>query len=180
MHIGGSVSHTWMHIGGSAHYSMKNNDLCRALTKSDVDSNPCSQMMQKFCKFRNLMHEPEMRLARSPILTRTADEWCNSQRPQPEAFALAVHLCKRAYVDQNDVNLCEAHRAVQALCTTSTPLKATDPWASMLSVLRQRLGWQQYRDPESGRIWWYDPKQQLCRTSNDDSDRLCTVIGFVQ
>ena len=39
---------------------------CRALTKSGVDSNPCSQMMQKFCKFRNLMHEPEMRLARSP------------------------------------------------------------------------------------------------------------------
>ena len=64
-----------MQFGGQAglffgkpptHYPMKNNDLCRALTKSDVDSNPCSQMMQKFCKFRNLMHEPEMRLARSP------------------------------------------------------------------------------------------------------------------
>ena len=139
-----------------------------------------NEMMQLFRDFSDLMHKLEMRLARSPILTRTADEWCNSQRPQPEAFALAVHLCKRAYVDPNDVNLCEAHRAVQALCTTSTPLKATDPWASMLSVLRQRLGWQQYRDPESGRIWWYDPKQQLCRTSNDDSDRLCAVIGFVQ
>ena len=139
-----------------------------------------NEMMQLFRDFSDLMHKLEMRLARSPILTRTADEWCNSQRPQPEAFALAVHLCKRAYVDPNDVNLCEAHRAVQALCTTSTPLKATDPWASMLSVLRQRLGWQQYQDPESGRIWWYDPKQQLCRTSNDDSDRLCAVIGFVQ
>ena len=66
-----------MQFGGQAglffgkpptHYPMKNNDLCRALTKSGVDSNPCSQMMQKFCKFRNLMHEPEMRLARSPIL----------------------------------------------------------------------------------------------------------------
>jgi hypothetical protein len=66
-----------MQFGGQAglffgkpptHYLMKNNDLCRALTKSGVDSNPCSQMMQKFCKFRNLMHEPEMRLARSPIL----------------------------------------------------------------------------------------------------------------
>ena len=110
------------------------------------------EMMQKFCEFSDLMHKLEMRLARSPILTRTADEWCNSQRPQPEAFALAVHLCKKAYVDPNDVNLCEAHRAVQALCTTSTPLKATDPWASMLSVLRQRLGWQQYQDLESGRI----------------------------
>ena len=66
-----------MQFGGQAglffgkpptHYLMKNNDLCRALTKSGVDSNPCSQMMQKFCKFRNLMHEPEMRLARSPLL----------------------------------------------------------------------------------------------------------------
>ena len=139
-----------------------------------------NEMMQKFRHFSDLMHKLEMRLARSPILTRTADEWCNSQRPQPEAFALAIHLCKRAYVDPNDLNLCEAHRAVQALCTTSTPLEATDPWASMLSVLRQRLGWQQYQDPESGRIWWYHPKKQLCRTSNADSDRLCAVIGFEQ
>ena len=76
-----------------------------------------NEMMQLFRDFSDLMQKLEMRLARSPILTRTADEWCNSQRPQPEAFALAVHLCKRAYVDPNDVNLCEAHRAVQALCT---------------------------------------------------------------
>ena len=76
-----------------------------------------NEMMQLFCKFSVLMENLEMRLARSPILTRTADKWCNSQRPQPEAFALAVHLCKIAYEDPNDVNLCEAYRAVQALCT---------------------------------------------------------------
>lgn len=131
------------------------------------------EMMQKFRDFSDLMHKLEMRLARSPILTQSsADEWCNSQRPPPEAFALAIYLCNIAYVDQNDVNLCEAYRAVQALCTTSTPLEATDPWATMLSAFRQRLGWQKYRDPKSGRIWWYHPIKELCRTSNADSSHL--------
>ena len=37
-----------------------------AILKKLRDRN--TEMMQKFCKFRNLMHEPEMRLARSPIL----------------------------------------------------------------------------------------------------------------
>ena len=133
-----------------------------------------NEMMQKFRHFSNLMHTLEMQLARSPILTRTADEWCNSQRPQPERFALAIHLCKKAYVEPNDLNLREAHGAVQALCTTSTPLEATDPWASMLSVLRQRLGWQQLQELDSGRTWWYHPEKQQWRTSK------LTVIGFVQ
>ena len=35
-----------------------------AILKKLRDRN--TEMMQKFCKFRNLMHEPEMRLARSP------------------------------------------------------------------------------------------------------------------
>ena len=149
-----------------------------AIPKELRDRN--NEMMQKFRHFSNLMHTLEMQLARSPILTRTADEWCNSQRPQPEPFALAIHLCKKAYVEPNDLNLREAHGAVQALCTTSTPLEATDPWDSMLSVLRQRLGWQQLQELDSGRTWWYHPEKQQWRTSNADSDRLRPVIGFVQ
>ena len=136
--------------------------------------------MQKFRHFSNLMHTLEMQLARSPILTRTADEWCNSQRPQPERFARAIHLCKKAYVEPNDLNLREAHGAVQALCTTSTPLEATDPWDSMLSILRQRLGWQKLQELDSGRTWWYHPEKKQWRTSNADSDRLRPVSGFVQ
>ena len=114
-----------------------------AILKKLRDRN--TEIMQKFCKFRNLMHEPEMRLARSPILPQSsADEWCNSQRAHPEALARAIYFCSKYYTDQNDANLCNAHSAVQFLCTTFTPLEATDPWPTMGSAFRQHLGWQKY------------------------------------
>ena len=128
-------------------------------------------MMQKFCRFANLMHDLEMQLARSPILTRSsADTWSNWQRPDPEALAYAIERCcefdklKRLHAYEfHDTSLLEAHRAVQSLCMTSTPLKATHPWVTMGSACQRHLHWQMYRDPKTGSLWWHHEPTGQCR-----------------
>ena len=139
------------------------------------------EMMQKFCEFGDLMHELEMRLARSPILPQSsADKWCNSERAEPEAFAKAIYFCSKLHAEQNDTNLRNAHVAVQLLCTSCTPLEATDPWATMDSALRQHLGWQQCQDPATGKIWWYKREDGRCRCGECRFEpKTCLRIGFM-